>query len=362
VRWTGGQAVVTLPGHIDVSNAGQISEQLLSVINRGATELIADMTTTASCDHAGADAVARAYQRAAANGTQLRLVITAQIVRRVLSINGLDRLIPVYPSLDAATAAAEPVMMIPFTPNPPAAGDGPAAHARSARPGPRQRAAGTRDRPRTAAVTRAVLGQLIDALADGVALAGDDGALAWVNRRAQEMFGYEHAELNGQPVESLIPADLRVAHHAHRARYARAPKTRAMGEGMRLVGLRGDGTTFPVQVSLSPVQTAAGRLTLVVTRDVTGARQGGDLMDIARAAVATQAHRNQELLDRVVGSLIDVGISLEAAIDQPCDLARQHIMRALQELDDAIRMIRDHAVTTHVSGAPLDPAPPGDDQ
>jgi anti-anti-sigma factor len=360
VRWTGGQATVTLPRHIDVSNADQISEQLLSAINRGATELIADMTTTASCDHAGADAVARAYQRAAASGTQLRLVITAQIVRRVLSINGLDRLVPVYPSLDAATAAAEPLTVIPFTP---AGGDGQAAHRRSASPGPRQRAAGTPDRPRTAAITRAVLGKLVDALADGVALADDDGTLALVNRRVEEMFGYEHAELAGQPVESLIPADLRAAHHAHRAGYARTPRTRAMGEGMRLVGLRKDGTTFPVQVSLSPVPTATGHLTLAVIRDITGARQGGDLMDIARAAAATQqAHRSQELLDRIVDSLIDVGLSLQAAIDQPSDLALQHITGALRQLDDAIRMIRDHAFTTRGSGARLDPAPPDDDQ
>jgi anti-anti-sigma factor len=107
VRWVGGQAVVTLPGHIDGSNASQISEQLLSVINRGATELIVDMTATGSCDHAGAAAVARAYQRAAANGTQLRLVIIAGIVRRVLSLNGLDQVIPVYPSLETAGAGAE---------------------------------------------------------------------------------------------------------------------------------------------------------------------------------------------------------------------------------------------------------------
>jgi anti-sigma B factor antagonist len=107
VRWTGGQAVVTLPQHIDVSNADQISEQLLLIINRGATELIADMTATVSCDHAGAAAVARVYKRAAANGTQVRLVITAEIVRRVLSLNGLDRIVPVYPSLEAAAARAE---------------------------------------------------------------------------------------------------------------------------------------------------------------------------------------------------------------------------------------------------------------
>jgi hypothetical protein len=58
---------------IDVTNAGQIREELLLVINHGATALIADMTATVSCDHAGADAVVRAYQRAVVNGIQLRL-------------------------------------------------------------------------------------------------------------------------------------------------------------------------------------------------------------------------------------------------------------------------------------------------
>ena len=66
------------------------------------------MTATVSCDHAGAEAVARAYRRAIASGTQLRLVLTAHIVRRVLGVNGLDRLIPMYPSLEAAVAAGGP--------------------------------------------------------------------------------------------------------------------------------------------------------------------------------------------------------------------------------------------------------------
>jgi anti-sigma B factor antagonist len=116
VRWMGQQAVVALPEHIDVSNASQICEELLSVINRGAAALIADMTATLSCDQSGVDAVMRAYQRARASGTQLRLVVTAQVVRRVLGINGLDRLIPVYPSVEAATAAGTPKG--PTTPKP----------------------------------------------------------------------------------------------------------------------------------------------------------------------------------------------------------------------------------------------------
>jgi anti-anti-sigma regulatory factor len=76
VRWVGRQAVVTLPEHIDVSNAGQILDELLSVINRGATTLIADMTATLSCDHAGADAVVRAYQRAISINASARMPLT----------------------------------------------------------------------------------------------------------------------------------------------------------------------------------------------------------------------------------------------------------------------------------------------
>ena len=75
---------MTLPEDIDISNAGQIREQLLTVVNRSTVVLIADMTTIVSCDYAGGEAVIRAYQRAVISGTDLQLVVTAQIVRRVL--------------------------------------------------------------------------------------------------------------------------------------------------------------------------------------------------------------------------------------------------------------------------------------
>lgn len=160
VQWTAEQAVIALPEHIDVSNAGQVREELLAVINRGANSLIADMTATISCDHAGADALARAHQRALANGTELRLVVTAQIVWRVISHSGLDRLVSIYPSLEAATAARAPAVVIPLTAAMP---DGPAA-----------------------AVTPAVVWKLVDALQDGVALADGRGRLALANLRLED--------------------------------------------------------------------------------------------------------------------------------------------------------------------------------
>ena len=86
VQWVGQQAVVALPVLMDAADAGQVREELLSVINGGATALIADMTATTSCDHAGADAVVRAFRRAV--------------------ICGLDHLVPLYPSLEAATAVS----------------------------------------------------------------------------------------------------------------------------------------------------------------------------------------------------------------------------------------------------------------
>lgn len=105
VQWTGQQAVVTLPEHIDVSSTDQVRDQLLRIINRGAAVLIADLTGTVYCDYSGAYALARAQQRAIASGTELRLVATCDVARRVFTLNGPGRPVAVYPDLDGAIAA-----------------------------------------------------------------------------------------------------------------------------------------------------------------------------------------------------------------------------------------------------------------
>ena len=210
-----------------------------------------------------------------------------------------------------------------------------------------------------AGITPAVAGKLVDALQDGVALTDGGGALVLANLRLEEMFGYPHGELTGRPVESLIPVELQAAHRGHRAGYARAPRARAMGAGARLVALRQDGTTFPVEISLSPVATATGTLTLTVIRDVTEARRVADLADLARAAVAArQARLGQELLGSIATSLCDVGLSLQAAADLSHDAASKGIAEAVRHLDDTIRQIRDNASTTR--DQETDPAPRND--
>lgn len=324
VEWTGQQAVVTLPEHIDVASATQVRELLLSVINRGAVVLIVDLTATQSCDHAGVDAMARAYQRAVVSGTQLRLVVHAPVVRRTMATEGLDRLISIYPTLEAAIAAGAPEH-----PGLTAAANG---HRQPARP-----------EDGRAAIAPAVLWRLIDALGDGVLLADDDGTIVAVNRRLAQLFGYEQAELTGRSVDVLVPADLRDAHRRYRAAYTRAPRPRVMGERSRLVGLRRDGVTFPAEISLSPVPTATGHLILAVVRDATDIRRREDLAALAKASVSEQTQRDQELLDRVVRSLFRVGMSLQGAADLPHEVVRERIADALRQLDETIHDIRDHA-------------------
>lgn len=330
VAWDGRQAVVTFPEQVGVPEAARIGEQLLGALGQGAVIVIADMSATVRCDQAGAVALARACMRAAASQAELRLVITSPDVRRLMSAEGLDRLVPVYASLEAAVTAGSP--------------DGPGPR-RSVLEGwgPTRPATGADDTPgRTPLVTAGVLRQLFDALDDGVALAAEDGTIVLANRKLAAMFGYQPADLAGQPVEVLVPAALRQGHHEHRAAYARKPATRPMADRARLTGVRSDGTTVPVTITLAPVPTADAHLVLAVVRDATHAQLRDDLAALLGGTAAREAERSRELMDRVVASLFRAGLSLQAAAMQPADVARERISAALQHLDDTIHEIRDH--------------------
>ena len=327
MAWAGRRAVVAFPEHVGGSNAAQVREQLLAVFDDGAAVVIADMSATVSCDQVGVGAVSLAYQQAAVHRAELRLVATAPAVRRLLAEQGLDRLVPVYPSVEAAVAAGEP--------------DGPDPRGDSA-PLPVAAPWLARPQARAGPVSETVLRQLLDTLADGIVLADEDGQILLANRPAAAMFGYRPGELAAQPVESLVPASLRDAHRLHRAAYALKPVPRPMADRARLAGRRKDGSTIPVTITLNPVPTASGHFVLAVIRDATREYWQDDLTGLVRAALAQQAQHAGQLLDRVVGSLFHVGLSLDRAADQPAELARERISEALQRLDEVIHEIRDH--------------------
>jgi anti-sigma B factor antagonist len=106
VLWIGRTAVVSLPAEIDITNADQVREDLLSVLNQGAAFLIADLSKTTFCDSAGVSALARSFRRAEASQSDMRLVVSTLAVQRVLGLTGIDRLLDIYPSVAASLAAS----------------------------------------------------------------------------------------------------------------------------------------------------------------------------------------------------------------------------------------------------------------
>jgi two-component system, cell cycle sensor histidine kinase and response regulator CckA len=111
-------------------------------------------------------------------------------------------------------------------------------------------------------------GGLLEAAPDAIVAVDAEGLIGLVNAQAERLFGYSRAELLGEPIELLVPEDARAVHPGHRQRYLTDPLPRPMGAGMRLAGLRKDGSQFPAEISLSPIDTEQGPLVAAAVRDV----------------------------------------------------------------------------------------------
>lgn len=103
---------------------------------------------------------------------------------------------------------------------------------------------------------------------DAIIVSDEDGRIREANAQVEKLFGYARGDLLDQPVEVLIPARFRAAHPEHRKKYSAQPRTRPMGAGLELFGLRKDGSEFPADIMLSSVDTMNGRVTLTVIRDL----------------------------------------------------------------------------------------------
>jgi PAS domain S-box-containing protein len=111
--------------------------------------------------------------------------------------------------------------------------------------------------------------RLIEAAPDAFIVVDERGQIARLNAQAEAMFGYPRDELLGQMLEVLLPARFRDRHVTHRTDYLHQPRMRAMGTGLELFAQRKDGSEFPVDIMLSPLETEAGRLVIAIVRDIT---------------------------------------------------------------------------------------------
>jgi len=118
---------------------------------------------------------------------------------------------------------------------------------------------------------------IIESAPDAFVIVDDHGMIVVVNAQAERLFGYKRSELIGSPVETLIPLRFGETHVSHRSLFAADPHTRSMGLGLDLFAVRKDGSEFPVEISLSPLETDMGSLVVAAVRDVTERRRSEQL-------------------------------------------------------------------------------------
>lgn len=173
---------------------------------------------------------------------------------------------------------------------------------------------------------------VFDAAPDGVAVIDESGVIRAVNPKMEQMFGWSADELEGRPVEVLIPEAAREAHEGYRTSFMRNPHDRPMGVGLDLVGLRKDGTEFPVEVSLSPWRREEGGLRIICSvRDVSSYRRLQNFSEGALRATEDERKRiARELHD-------DTAQRLATLILRVGRLAREEDDRKRAELFEEVR-------------------------
>jgi PAS domain S-box-containing protein len=139
---------------------------------------------------------------------------------------------------------------------------------------------------------------LLEATPDAMVIVSQAGRIELINAQTERLFGYRRDQLIGELVEMLMPQRVRGAHPAHRDRYFAAPRARGMGIGMDLLGLRQDGTEFPIEISLSPLQAGKDTIVLSAIRDITDRRRLEQDAQESNERLAEETRRGAELSQR----------------------------------------------------------------
>lgn len=165
-----------------------------------------------------------------------------------------------------------------------------------------------------------MLSSLFESAPDAIILVDQEGNIARVNNQAEKVFGYLKEDLIGHKVDDLLPSRYRRSHPFYRFNYLQENKTRPMGEGIQLYAQRKDGSEFPVDIMLSPIQTPLGVQVICAIRDITDRKQmEAELAEVQRRLIdsleAERLYLAQELHDSAIQDLYTITFSLKELED-----------------------------------------------
>ena len=195
----------------------------------------------------------------------------------------------------------------------------------------------------TQVISDAVAAALLEGVPDGVIICDATGVIVLANRRAEELFGGSRADIVGKKVEHLVPDRQRALHAGHRRGFMKSPHTRAMGETDQLWAKRLDGTTFPVEVALSPVTNDGEVYVIATVRDISVRLAAQAELSDARTKALLAEDRERiarDLHDTVIQRLFADGLTLQAILPRIPDEVRPRLQQVIDDHDDAIREIR----------------------